>query len=73
MATTKTTAARRAVLRMRGDRSIAERLKRGAIPVEEALEVARQIADGLEEAALRDGFGRNQRAARHPLAEPLRG
>jgi serine/threonine-protein kinase len=29
---------------------LAERLKRGAIPVEEALDLARQIADGLEEA-----------------------
>jgi serine/threonine protein kinase/Tol biopolymer transport system component len=29
---------------------LAERLKRGAIPVDEALAIARQIADGLEEA-----------------------
>jgi serine/threonine protein kinase len=29
---------------------LAERLKRGAIPVEESLAIARQIADGLEEA-----------------------
>jgi eukaryotic-like serine/threonine-protein kinase len=29
---------------------LAERLRRGAIPVDEALDIARQIADGLEEA-----------------------
>ena len=29
---------------------LAERLRRGPIPVDEALEIARQIADALEEA-----------------------
>ena len=38
------------VLELVEGEDLAERLKRGAIPVDEALEIARQIAEGLEEA-----------------------
>ena len=34
----------------RGGRDLAERLKRGAMPVDEALEIAKQVAEALEDA-----------------------